>query len=318
MVLSAEMRLSEFFREFYVPQVMIEPNQEAMNGYEFALKRWAEFTQDPPIRAITSNMLSEFKAYLATVTIRGGALMAANTRRKYLDHIQWILDQCGPTMAIRRLRNAAGIIERVPYTKPPNRETKLRQPTSKDLVVGLYEVADKAILPKVDGITPGAWWRGLLTTICCTTLRVGQLIRVPMSAVNWDPARPELRLQSGICRKSRCDETKPLHPVAFKHLLAIRGDRELLFPAWPEPYCKKTVYDEFHRLEVLAGFTPSEGVAFHGIRRMSLTELAQISSTAAQMAAGHQSFQTTLNHYIGMDALRSAVGQLSIFAKFAQ
>ena len=157
-----------------------------------------------------------------------------------------------------------------------------------------------------------------ISTICCTSLRIGQLTRVPYAAMAWDPSKPELRLSAKTCRKSKSDETHPLHAVAFRDLLAIRGDRELLFPAWPKPHSKTTIYREFHRLESLAGYQPQDGIAFHGIRRHILTELGKISATAAQLAAGHQSYQTTISHYIGIDALAVAIDKLALLPKLAQ
>lgn len=318
MSLSARMRVRELFTEFYAVEVMENPTPEAMDGYLNALKRWEQLTADPPLEQITSATMADFKQRLRELTIRGGKKLAINTVRKHLDHIQWILDQAGPPAAVNRLRTAAGLLDRVPWTKPPKREKRKKPPTSEDLVVGLYRAAEHAIFPVIPGITAAAWWRALLSTICSTSLRIGQLVRLPYAAVVWDPQSPELRLTADVCRKSKADETKPLHPVAFRDLLAMRGERELLFPAWPRPHSKTTIYHEFHRLELLAGFVPQQGVALHGVRRFVLTELGIISPTAAQIAAGHESYQTTIEHYIGVGALDRAVRQLTVFDKLAQ
>lgn len=311
-MVSSSMSLTEFYREHYVPQVMEDPSPRAREGYEYALARWRECTGDPPLAAISSALLADFKQFLGRCVIRGGGVMSQNTRRKYLDHIQWILDQAGPPMAIRRLRNAAGILERVPWTKPPGRERRKKPPMSESTVIAIYQVADRARFPRTAGIRAGAWWRALISTICSTSLRYGQLAVMPMSCVVWAPAQPLLRLPAEVCRKSKSDESHPLHPIAFRDLLAIRGDRELLFG---HPHSKTTIYAEFHRLEQLAGCETTHGVAFHGIRRRVLTELGKISPTAAQLAAGHQAYSTTIEHYIGGEVLEAAVRQLDLFSK---
>jgi hypothetical protein len=205
MHLTAQMTLPEFFEAFYLPEVMTDPTPRACEGYRYALQRWQQLTPDPPLADITSATLASFKQALATVTARNNQTLAQNTRRKYLDHIQWILDQAGPPMAIRRLRTAAGLLPRVPWTKPPTRERKKKPPTAENHVLALYRAAEHAELPHVAGVTPAAWWRAAISTICCTSLRIGQLVTIPYAAVTWDAAAPTVRLTAAQCRKSKTD-----------------------------------------------------------------------------------------------------------------
>ena len=231
----------------------------------------------------------------------------------HLNHIQWILDQAGPPQQTHRLRTAAGLLTGIiPFSRAPALEKKKKIPTGEDRIVGIYHIAEHASFPRISGITSPAWWHALISTMCSTSLRIGQLMAVPYAAMVWDPTEPELRFSAEFCRKSKSDERHPLVQVAFRDLLAIRGDRQLLFPA---PHSKTTIYDEFHRLEKLAGFEPQKGIAFHGLRRRILTDLAKLSPTAAQLAAGHQSYRTTIEHYIGVEALAEAVNRLEIFKK---
>jgi len=107
-MLTDRVTLTEFFNAFFVPEVMRDPNRRAVEGYQFALRYWRAITGDPPLCDITSGTLSDFKQSLKTIDgfYDGGKLYAVrrgklsqNTQRKYVDHVQWILDQAGPPMA---------------------------------------------------------------------------------------------------------------------------------------------------------------------------------------------------------------------------
>ncbi len=143
--------------------------------------------------------------------------------------------------------------------------------------------------------------------ILSTSLRYGQITALPMSSVDF--AKGIVKLPKNISRKSRRDQTFHLHPVAVKALMAVRGKRALLLP---QPHTKKNFYLEIDRLGSLSGI-PAKVFRPHALRRTAITDLAKISSTAAQMAAGHASFQTTVDHYIATDALRDAVNKLPFF-----
>jgi len=300
-MLCKSMSLRAFFHEFYAAVVMESPTDSAKGKYLLALAHWERITGDPPLDRISAIDLATFKAGLAA------AGLAVNTVRGYCDHIQWVLDQAGPPAAVRRLRTAAGLLDAVPWTKPPRRQTVKKEPTSSERIVAIYLSADNATIPRIVGITAGAWWRALISTMASTSLRIGQLVEAPYSSMYWDAASPRLVLPASVCRKSRSDETHPLLDVAFRDLLAIRGERALLFPAYPQPHAKSAIFKQFHRLEKAAGLEPSPGVAFHGIRRRVLTDLAKQDPSAAQLAAGHASFRTTLQSYVGAELLSDAL-----------
>jgi len=233
-------------------------------------------------------------------------------------------------MATRRLRNAAGLLLRVPWTNPPQRHRRRKPACDESRIVAIYRIAGDpecgARFPVIDGVLPSAWWRALLSSMASTSLRIGQLVRVPCDAVLWNRSPVVLHLPADVCQKSHADEEHPLHPLAVRDLLAIRGTRRFLFPGWPDdgqridadhPHSKTTFFAEFHRLERAAGLEPEPGVAFHGIRRRVLTELAKVSHTAARMAAGHASFSTTVQHYIDSEVLSDAVNGMALFDHFA-
>jgi len=143
--------------------------------------------------------------------------------------------------------------------------------------------------------------------MCCTALRIGQLAELQWQDVRLDERR--LVLPAGICRKSRVEEVHPLHGLAVERLLVIRSHAGLVFHLWPQPHARQTIYRELHRLQDLAGV---RRFGFHDIRRHVLTDIARVSPAAAQLAAGHASYETT-KRYQDLEILAEAVGDLSVF-----
>jgi len=309
MVLTKRSRVRELFEQHFLPHRIEDPDSVNVDGYRRAIHYWERITEDPPLEDISSVTMSEFKAGLVKQEWRGKPLHV-NTVVKYLSHLQWILDQAGPS-GPRQLRTALGLLAYVPYTRPPKRVRQFKRMVPEVHIVKFFHACEHAVLPAVSGLTASALWRALLATIASTSLRIGQLVETPMSAVHFDEQL--LVLPAGICRKSKTEEPHPLHPFAMRMLVAIRGDRERLFPFFPKPHSKTTIYHEAHRLQDLAG-VPHFG--FHGMRRSTLTALSAISPAAGQLAAGHSSYETT-KLYQDLELLQHAVSQLTLFDKLA-
>lgn len=305
MPLSAQATLREFFEAFYLPVVLERPQGRNLEGYRRAIDLWERLTENPPLGAIAATTLAAYKAALAGHKFKGRVLHE-NTQRKHICHVQWILDRAGPRS--RSARDAAGLLTEVPWTRPPRaRRIAYRAHALPGQIAGVYRVADQARFPRVAGVEAGDLWRALIAVASCTALRIGQLTEAPMSALLLDKAL--LLLPASICRKSRTEEPHPLHPLAVRELLKIRGRRELLFPFYGVgSHAKTTIYKELHRLQRLAGV---ESFGFHDIRRSTITALSAVSPAAAQLAAGHSSYKTT-QIYQGIGLLSDAVAALPL------
>lgn len=301
---AATLRL--LFKRHYLPHCIEDPTSRNIEGYERALDLWEELTDNPAINEISCETLSEFKADLMAYRFRS-RLLSANTVHKHLSHIQWILDQAGPPGRRGKEKSALGYLDRVPYTKLPKRRETYQDEIPAEEVIQLFHTAGvEATFPKLDGILPGHLWQALFGVMLCTSLRIGQCAAIPMSAVRWN--RMQILLPHEICRKSKKDEPKPIHPYAMQLLMRIRGQRDLLFPIFQER-SKKSFYDELHRLQDLAGVSH---FGFHAIRAITLTSLSEINAEAAQFAAGHSSMRTT-RIYQKVRLLESAQEKLTIF-----
>ncbi len=301
---SATLRI--LFNRHYLPHCIEDPTSRNLEGYQRALDLWEELTDNPATSEITCETLSQFKGDLMAYRFRGRPL-SANTVHKHLSHIQWILDQAGPPGRRGKEKSALGWIDRVPYTKLPKRRETYQDEVPAEEIVKLFHTAGlEATYPKLDGILPGHVWQALFGVMLCTSLRIGQCAAIPMNTVRWN--RMQIFLPHEICRKSKKDEPKPIHPFAMQLLLRIRGPRELLFPLFVER-SKKTLYDELHRLQEIAGVS---NFGFHAIRANALTSLSEINAEAAQFAAGHSSMRTT-RIYQKVRLLQSAQEKLTIF-----
>lgn len=311
--------LRSFYDSHYLPTCVENPATRNVEGYNRAVDLWERLTDDPPLERITAATLSTFKSGLLALEFRGRPL-SPNTVRKHLSHVQWILDAAGPPGP--RNRTAAGVLDRVPFTKPPKLRRTYRDPVSADDLVSFWHALEGARLPRIDGVEPANVWRALVAVIASTTIRVGQLNATPTDA--FDLAGRRLILPADVCTKSKTEEIKPLHAVAVARLVAIRTDRPRLFPLWSAtpatrrtgrreravaPHSKTAIYNELRRLQKSAGVAP---FGFHSMRRFAITALSAVSPAAAQLAAGHSSYQTT-QLYQGLELLDDAVSTLSIF-----
>lgn len=317
-MLSDSMTLRQFFEAHYLPTKIENPSGRNVDSYRRALTWWELLTSNPPLSAITSATLSDFKAALSLATYSrrkdngNQNPLAINTQAKILDHCQWILDAAGPR-GPRSRRSAAGLLAEAPYTRPPKRRRRYRPMLAEASIVAFWEATSEARVPIVDGCEPAAIWRALIATICSTSLRIGQLNATPMASLHL-PQRL-LILPDSICQKSKTEEPHPLHSLAVRELLAIRGERRRLFPLWKlrptdtdTRHSKNTIYAEAHRLQRLAGVDP---FGFHDLRAAVLTKLSAISPAAAQLAAGHSAYATT-QLYQRVELLTEAVDQLDL------
>ena len=304
---SSASTLRDFYSGYFLPICLSESQPRTREAYEGTLDKWDALTDNPPLDRIGPDTLATFRDRIKQQRGKRSATISPNTVRKHLRHLQSILDKAGPPA--RHNRDAAGLLDRPPWIRPP-REI-IRQPgrAADTPIVALYQSTAAATFPLGD-IPPAAWWRAALSTILSTSLRIGQILEMPNDAVDWQTGR--LHLPAEISRKSCADQELPLHPLAFRDLFAIRGDRQLLFPF---PHSRTTLYAELRRIHAAAGTPPNQQFAFHQMRHTTLTAVDQVAPEAAQMMAGHKSYGTTVRHYLALDKLIDAVERMPLLAK---
>lgn len=288
--------LREFYETYYKPVRLTDVCAAHVAYYGYVVRLWALFTGDPPLKDITAATLSTFRECLKKLRGRKPINRAApSSVRAALKCLQAILDKAGPPE--RRNRDAAGLIERVPWIKPPSVEQKLPRIVPVELLNQLYAGLVAADIPRIDGFKPPAWWRALVVLAYNTGLRRGTLFKLRMADVDWERRSILVRPSAN---KSRKLFAVHLNEAAYQHLLAIRTDRELVFP-WP--FCQTHFDTTFYRLQYASGIPRAERFGLHALRRTLATALYESSPGAAQIALGHSDSRTTRVHYVAPNGI---------------
>ncbi|HXT57656.1 MAG TPA: hypothetical protein VN699_03430, partial [Pirellulales bacterium] len=155
--------LRAFYESYYRPVRLAEVSAAVIQHYEKALRYWAAFTGDPPLKEITAATMATFRDCVRRLRghKKSSWVYSPATIHAVLSHVQWMLDKAGPPC--RGNRDAAGILTIVPWIKLPKRFDHCGPPkiVSAELLSQLYVGLIAAERPRVDGIKPPAWWRAL-------------------------------------------------------------------------------------------------------------------------------------------------------------
>jgi integrase len=301
---SDETTLRTFFDSYYRPNRLSDASPWTIRSYEGTLRYWMLISGDPPLKQITVATLSHFRDSLKGLRGKSPATrMAANTIRSHLRQLQIILDKAGP--AGPRNRDAADLVARTPWVKPPREEIKIPRIVTMHELGGVYLAAVGMETPDLGGIKPAAWWRALLVITYNTGLRRRTLFALEMQHVDWKGHR--LVVPPKLLKNAR-GQSIHLNTVSMRHVLKIRTDRELLFP-WPQSL--GSFNRAFHRLQDLAAIPRDQHFGLHGLRRTLATTLWGQSPEAAQLQLGHGAMSTTQKHYVlGDEILARALDAL--------
>jgi integrase len=178
-----------------------------------------------------------------------------------------------------------------------------------DHFAAIYKACDCARQPAGLPCPPSDWWRGLLVMGYMTGWRISDMLGL---------RRDDLDLEAGVAitraedNKGNRDERVSLHPVVVEHLKRLPGFTPTVFP-WP--YCTKTLYVEFARIQEAALVTNAKGedvslhlpcheehehtrychvYGFHDLRRAFATMNAgRLTPDALQALMRHKSYSTT-------------------------
>ncbi len=286
--------VSSFFANYFLPVCQADVHGHNLFHYKHTVKLWRLLSGDPPLKDITNAMLAKYRDALAKRRglkphLRYSPFTVANKLR----HLQSILDKAGPPA--RRNRDAAGILDRVPYVKPPKTILPPRQIVPLERVRDTCAAAVCATVPDIPGFKPAAWWRAILVTAMYTGLRRRTLLSLRMTDIDWQ-ARvitiPGERMKSGR------PLAVPMHQEVVDHLTAIRTDRELVFPF---PSGERYFHETLRKIQAAAGIREEEFFGLHALRRTLATMLYEVNPAAAMLALGHTALAVTTTHYVRPD-----------------
>lgn len=288
---NGKMTVGKFLETYYLPTCLADGSDGQRDLYRIMVRRWAILTGDPAIDEINSAHMSRFRDCLTKVRgLKAHLPMTPTTIAGYLRRLQTLLDKAGPPGP--RNRDAAGIIERVPWIKPPRQSPKFPRIVSPETFRLVYDGCVAAELPRVNGFKSAAWWRALLIVAKNTGLRRGTLLRMRMEHINWQSRK--LVLPAELLKSSR-PHVMPLNQEAHEHLLAIRTSREKVFE-WP--HCWRYLHTYLHKIQTAAGIRKDDHFGLHDLRKTLASQLAKGSLAAAQFALGHAASDVTLRNYV--------------------
>lgn len=304
--------LSTFYSDYYRPNCLGSASFETVRSYNQVVRRWVLLTGDPPLEDISVPVLGRFRDCLARMRgLKRGSKRSVNSIRTILRHLQAILDKAGP--AGPRNRDAAEIIKKAPYIKPPREEVRVPRIAPLQHLEQVYLATAGADVPWVPGIKPPQWWRALLVVTLYTGFRRRTLFSLRMTDIRWDD---QCIIVGPGQMKRGVGNLVPLNRVALEHLMAIRTDRELVFPwanqdgivrPWNANQLRRFC-EAFKKLQTAAGLPASDHFGLHAIRKTHGTLMWDLSPEAAQLSLGHSTSQTTTKHYVaGMGIVRKAI-----------
>ncbi|MGO9113406.1 MAG: tyrosine-type recombinase/integrase [Thermoguttaceae bacterium] len=298
--------LSSFFEAYYLPRRLSDASPFTVEQFRTCLKKWRLFTGDPPLEKITADTLVFFRDCLKrTRGIDGIHWCSSSTVHKVLNHVQIVLGKAGPPGF--RNKDAAGLLERVPWIKPPRPRQRIPRFISPAAFKLLYDATAGMDVPRVDGISPPSWWKTfLVVAFNCPALRFRSLFELEMSSIDWKNRRLEVP-------QERLKGNRPLsihlNDAALEHLAAIRTDRARVFPGFK---WRSAFYKYWRRLLKAAGINGRDRFALQAVRSTVGTMLWEENPSAAQFALGHTAMSVTQRHYIaGRGLVARAVDALA-------
>jgi integrase len=285
--------VTTFLERYYIPVCLAEASPETVKLYRAEIRKWAVLTGDPPLREISNETMARFREALQAYRKRNGSPLSVHTIRTCMRHAQILLDKAGPP----RPRNwdAAGFIPYSPWAKLPRPVWGEPKIVPEEWINACYEAAVQMERPSVDGVKPREWWQTLIAVALNTALRCRSLFGLRMAHLDWNGRR--IVVPAEIMKTGK-GLTLPMNDVVYRHLWAIRGTREHVFP-WD---CSQEWFRrQFKRLQVLAGIPKEKTFGLHALRRTAATILWKHSPQAAQLMLGHATQDITKRSYVNAE-----------------
>lgn len=285
----SDLFLREAFSRFLRPD-MEDSAAATVADYESTIRIWEQLSGNPPVGQIDDQVLHGFKMRLQQRTWRGKPV-SKSTIKKHLGNLRAILRRCGPP----GYRNPQGqsIIERVPYVKPPTVKKKDRTRITRVVPIGdvdtFYRACRVARWP-AGRLTPAPlMWRVILAMLWQYGMRIEDLLTLTFAANIVDA--PECPHAEIVCEnphgwltftttKTDVDIVLPISHVVRRHLDAIKGNGDRLFPV---PYRKSSWMDERRRIQSMFA-TP---YTFQELRKTCNVNWKRIDREFGPIVLGH-------------------------------
>ncbi len=292
--LSPEMRLSEFFERYLLPIPLVEASVGTIKEYRATLKHWTAATADPPLALIDDYTIAKFRSWLSQHKHRE-QLLAAQTRRKHLVNLQFMLDRAGPTRS-RDVPTAQLLTEVFAIPKPANDDDEVEDAFTLDEIASYLSACQFADFPDElpPTLSPCCFWRCAGLLAYNTALRLKPLLALRWEWIKTDDWGTWFDIPGVVMKKKRrfrCYVNVPAQRV----LTRLRSTKSELVLPWTlsEGWfhkCRK-------RLFALSSIKPERQFGFHAFRKACATELGMINGSAADLQLGHKTRNVRLENY---------------------
>jgi integrase len=265
-----------------------------------ALKNFQRLAKPVTMRGITTATVDGFIAARRAERVKDDKAVSPATVNRDLRHLR----------AVLRKATKWGYLIKCPDFTFLREPGKLPSYVTPEHFAAIYKAAITATLPAEQPFTPAAWWQGLLVLAYMTGWRIGSILALQWTDVDLNAGTALSRAENN---KGRRDQQLPLHSVVVEHLKRIKSFSPIVF-VWPLD--RHELYEEFGRLQAVAGVKPSYGkrrYGFHDLRRAFATlNATTLSADALQALMQHKSYVTT-QRYINMaNQMTQAVEKLYV------
>lgn len=320
-LLSRESTLTEFADRFFFP--VCREAAGSRNGTlrldRQVLGLWKMYTGDPPIGQIDDLMCGAFVAELRKRPgVKGKPQLSPNTVRKLCTHLQTILDHAGPRS--RRNRLGQGLLADVPYLERPKKRRKEARDnfTLNEIGAWLDHCGEAAHAANLLGLDPCLWWKGIVTFIYNTGLRIDTTMRLEWSMLDRD--EPDwLAIPAEIYKGGEHGLDMYVNSHARAAIEAI-GSRKhgRIFPwhGWPES--QGWLQAQRRSLLSLAGIPEHRRFGFHGLRKALSTWIAPQNWMLSKIVLGHSTNDVTKECYVNPDVMREILTRVPQPGKLRQ
>jgi integrase len=272
----------EDFRREYADLVMAGMGANNHKETEAALVHFERLVRPKKVAAIST---SDVALYVARRRkeggIRKGDLVSPATINKELRHLR----------AVFRKAHKLGYLPAAPHFDFVREPKKLPCRVPPDHLALLYQACDVARRPSGVPYPPATWWRGLLVFAYMTGWRIGSILALKRTDVDFDAGTAFSLAEDN---KGGRDQAIALHPLVLEHLRQLPSFEVVFFP-WP--HHERQLYENFEAIQRAAGVRPSRGKSrygFHDLRRAFATlNAGRLSADVLQALMQHRCYTTT-------------------------
>lgn len=284
--------LSEFYRDYVLPVIRVPKGSSdaTIEQDQVALRHWKRLTGDPPLDRISPELCARFMAEL------GRQGLSPSTIRKTAVHLQFILDHAGPPD--RRHRNAARILDGVPYLERPGQilrepEPAFTWPEIEGLIEACKGVKHTDCLPQVD---QPLWWASLVRFAWHTGLRRMNLLNARWS---WLTADGWLVIPGAEYKQHKTGRRFYISSAARRAAERVRiAGEDRMFP-----WNGGKSYFQARWRDLTARLPENRRFGLKAIRRATLTWLAERNPLVSRLVAGHRKLDVLEDFYVQRDVV---------------